>query len=89
MPFLIGLYRNASQSDSLIFEIQKQNTKIFRSEEMAGGFSRFCVWKKWYVKKEIEKEKQDVPPVELNVLLETIYDLCILLTSNSMGSRAI
>ena len=47
------------------------------------------MWKKWCVKKEIEKEIQDIPPVELNILLETIHDLCILLTSNSMVSHAI
>ena len=41
--FLIDLYRDASQSDSSIFERQKQNTKFFRSEEMAGVFSRFSL----------------------------------------------
>ena len=56
---------------------------------MAGAFSRFplatdseiqrlknstrfwlSVWKKWCVEKEIEK---DIPPAELNILLERLY----------------
>ena len=43
LPFLIGLYRTASQSNSPIFESQKQNTKFFRSAEMTGVFSRFSL----------------------------------------------
>ena len=84
LPFLIGLYSSASQSDSSIFTKQKKWPSFLvdfqwlkngsKNKNTTKG-TRFClnVWKKWCVEKEIQKEIQDIPPVELNILLERFY----------------
>ena len=60
---------------SLATDREIQGLKNSSKNENASKSTRFwlSVWKKWCVEKEIKKEIQDIPPVELNILLERFY----------------